>query len=206
MLLGTESICVSNSFINWKRTLTRALVHCHNLIHEDHDMMAAFNVSSLGDWGYPETTHFIDPMEEKYRAKDFKNEDYDDRDGDFEEEHVQKKLEDFYRMDAYSHVDTVEKALVDYWNNGGPKQTTLSTVVISSTTSATAISSSQATAAASSSTAATSTATAAASTTKAPTATSTKKSDDDDKKTTTKAPTATSTKKSDDDKKTTTKK
>jgi bilirubin oxidase len=168
------------------------LVHCHNLIHEDHDMMAAFNVSSLGDWGYPETTHFIDPMEEKYRAKDFKNEDYEKKDGDFEEEHVQKKLEEFYMMDAYSHVDTVEKALVDYWNNGGPKKTTLSTVVISSTTSTAAASSSQATA--------------AASTTKALAATSTNKSDDD-KKTTTKAPVATSTKKSDDDdKKTTTKK
>lgn len=170
------------------------LVHCHNLIHEDHDMMAAFNVSSLGDWGYPETTHFIDPMEEKYRAKDFKNEDFDEKDGDFEAEHVQKKLEDFYMMDAYSHVDTVEKALVDYWNNGGPKKTTLSTVVVSSTTSTAAAASSS------------SQATTAASTTNAPAVTSTKKSDDDKKTTTTKAPTATSTKKSDDDKKTTTKK
>jgi len=166
--------------------LTRRLVHCHNLIHEDHDMMAAFNVSSLGDWGYPETTHFIDPMEEKYRAKDFKKEDYDDRDGDFEEEHVQKKLEEFYMMDAYSHVDAVEKALVDYWNNGGPKKTTLSTIVVSSTTSAAATSSSQAIVVASSTKAATSTTKAATSTTKAPTATSTKKNDDDDKKTTTK--------------------
>ena len=32
------------------------MFHCHNLIHEDHDMMAAFNVTSLADFGYPETS------------------------------------------------------------------------------------------------------------------------------------------------------
>jgi bilirubin oxidase len=45
------------------------MFHCHNLIHEDHDMMAAFNVTALKDLGYDEKTHFIDPMEPQYRAK-----------------------------------------------------------------------------------------------------------------------------------------
>ena len=31
-------------------------------------MLAAFNVTALQDFGYPETTRFIDPMESRYRA------------------------------------------------------------------------------------------------------------------------------------------
>jgi bilirubin oxidase len=182
VLLGTsETVRVIARYAPWDGVY---MFHCHNLIHEDHDMMAAFNVSSLGDWGYPETTHFIDPMEDKYRAKSFKKEDYEQRGGDFGDNQVQKKLFDFYMMDAYSHADSVEEALVDYWANGGPKKTTLSTVVVSSTTQA-AAASSQALVAASSTNAATPTTKSAASTTKAPVTTSTKKSDDD-KKTTTK--------------------
>ncbi|KAK4183512.1 putative bilirubin oxidase precursor [Podospora australis] len=44
------------------------MFHCHNLIHEDHDMMAAFNVTALPDFGYPETA-FRDPMESRWRAE-----------------------------------------------------------------------------------------------------------------------------------------
>jgi len=39
------------------------MFHCHNLIHEDHDMMAAFNVTSLENYGYTDKTKFLDPME-----------------------------------------------------------------------------------------------------------------------------------------------
>ena len=38
------------------------MFHCHNLIHEDHEMMAAFNVTHLEDFGYDEKTYFIDPV------------------------------------------------------------------------------------------------------------------------------------------------
>ncbi|ORY59204.1 Cupredoxin [Pseudomassariella vexata] len=44
------------------------MFHCHNLIHEDHKMMATFNVSYIADLGYDET-HYIDPMEPRWRAK-----------------------------------------------------------------------------------------------------------------------------------------
>lgn len=45
--------------------------HCHNLVHEDHDMMAAFNVShvDLGAYGYPDTVKFDDPMEQQFQQK-----------------------------------------------------------------------------------------------------------------------------------------
>ncbi|KAF1840560.1 uncharacterized protein K460DRAFT_381331 [Cucurbitaria berberidis CBS 394.84] len=96
------------------------MFHCHNLIHEDHDMMAAFNVSSLGDWGYPETTRFIDPMEQKYRSKDIN--DHDD-----ELEHIYEKCAEFEAMEAYTDPEKMEDALVSYWVNGGLKPTTLAT-------------------------------------------------------------------------------
>lgn len=123
------------------------MFHCHNLIHEDHDMMAAFNVTSLADWGYPETTKFIDPMEEKYLSKD-------ENDRDFEPEHIQERLYDFYMMDAYDDPEGLEKALESYWANGPPK-TTLATSTQAGATSAARVASSAIT--------------------KAPTATTTKK-------------------------------
>jgi bilirubin oxidase len=47
------------------------MFHCHNLVHEDHDMMAAFNVSQidLTDFGYPQNVSFIDPMTTQFQAK-----------------------------------------------------------------------------------------------------------------------------------------
>ena len=117
VLLGTsETVRVIARYAPWDGVY---MFHCHNLIHEDHDMMAAFNVSSLSDFGYPETTKFIDPMEQRWRSKD-----YDD--SAFTEQGVQQRLYDFYMLDAYEHVNDVEKALESYYANGPPK-TTLAT-------------------------------------------------------------------------------
>lgn len=44
------------------------MFHCHNLVHEDHEMMAAFNVTALADIGYNGTS-FVDPMDPKYRSR-----------------------------------------------------------------------------------------------------------------------------------------
>lgn len=107
------------------------MFHCHNLIHEDHDMMAAFNVTSLSDWGYPETTKFIDPMEDKYRSKAESTD-------DFKESNIMDKMAKFELMEAYSDVSKLEDALESYRVNGAPPKTTLSTVVLSSTSSAAA--------------------------------------------------------------------
>ena len=108
------------------------MFHCHNLIHEDHDMMAAFDVQSLKDWGYDERTKFLDPMEDKYRSK---NED------DSEHDKIKDTLKKFMEMEAYNDVDKLQKALEDYYRL--PK-TTLSTVTVSSTASVSSTSSSAA--------------------------------------------------------------
>jgi bilirubin oxidase len=90
------------------------MFHCHNLVHEDHDMMAAFNVTSLKDFGYPETTQFIDPMEQRWRSRAINAND-DTRAA------IMKKLWEFDSLNAYKDPEKVEEALVDYWKNGPKK-------------------------------------------------------------------------------------
>jgi bilirubin oxidase len=55
-----EKVTVLAQYAPWDGVY---MFHCHNLIHEDHDMMGAFNVSSLSNWGYTDKTYFLDPME-----------------------------------------------------------------------------------------------------------------------------------------------
>ncbi|KAI4627053.1 uncharacterized protein J4E87_004395 [Alternaria ethzedia] len=70
------------------------MFHCHNLVHEDHDMMVAFNVTNLEKWGYDNSTMFIDPMEPKFRPKNID-------DADYTEEAIRDKLDWFYSLNAY---------------------------------------------------------------------------------------------------------
>ncbi|KAF2200190.1 hypothetical protein GQ43DRAFT_374394 [Delitschia confertaspora ATCC 74209] len=143
VLLGTsETVQVIARYAPWDGVY---MFHCHNLIHEDHDMMAAFNTTSLTNWGYPETTKFIDPMEDKYRSKDYSS-------SDSEEKNVQARLAWFYQLDAYKDVEKIEEALESYWKDGGPlvSKTTLSSSVKASSTAARVTTSSKAASATSS--------------------------------------------------------
>ena len=79
-------------------------------------MLAAFNVTALADFGYNETTRFIDPMDPQYRAVSFSDDDYGKRNGPFSESEIRKKLDWFVKLDAYNKVDEVEKALAEYWS------------------------------------------------------------------------------------------
>lgn len=79
-------------------------------------MLAAFNVTALSDFGYTETTRFIDPMEPRYRAVSFDDKEYSGRKGPFSEIEIKKKLDFFIKLDAYNKVDEVEKALAEYWS------------------------------------------------------------------------------------------
>lgn len=102
-------------------------------------MLAAFNVTALADFGYPETTHFIDPMEQRYRASDFSESDFQSRSGVFSEQSIKDKLNFFIGLEAYSKVDEVESALADYWSthtSGSVATSTSKGVVGSGTTSA----------------------------------------------------------------------
>ena len=107
-------------------------------------MLAAFNVTALSDFGYNETTRFIDPMEPRYRPVSFSDTDYQNRAGPFSEQSIKNKLDFFIKLDAYSKVDEVEEALAEYWStHTGPaigsatKATSSKTEDKSKTTSAT---------------------------------------------------------------------
>lgn len=91
------------------------MFHCHNLIHEDHDMMAAFNVTALTNWGYNDTTTFLDPMEPQFRAKAFGAGDFQARTGAFSDEAIAEAVKVLAEDDPYSHVADVNDALDNYW-------------------------------------------------------------------------------------------
>lgn len=93
-----------------KDLMVRNRFHCHNLIHEDHDMMGAFNVTVLENFGYSETTKFIDPMETRWRAKPYT--------GSNMAEIASTTLPFFSSLDAYASVAQVEAALDAFHSNG----------------------------------------------------------------------------------------
>jgi bilirubin oxidase len=98
-----EEVTVLAKYAPWAGTY---MFHCHNLIHEDHDMMAVFNVTRLPDWGYPENLSLMDPMEPRFRAKDYRGTDIRAlRD---------EVLPTFAKLRAYGDVDEVLEELEEY--------------------------------------------------------------------------------------------
>ncbi|KKA30415.1 hypothetical protein TD95_004581 [Thielaviopsis punctulata] len=60
-----ESVQVRAVFGPWPGVY---MFHCHNLVHEDHAMLVAFNVTLLGEYGYHDLT-FCDPTEEEWAPR-----------------------------------------------------------------------------------------------------------------------------------------
>ncbi|KAI8177237.1 Bilirubin oxidase [Colletotrichum sp. SAR 10_65] len=108
-----ESVLVEAHYAPWDGVY---MFHCHNLIHEDSDMMAAFNVTTLPDWGYNETT-FIDPMEDRWRAKPYVMADLRTRAGPFSDSAIEESIQFMANTEAYSKVDEVNDALEQYWSS-----------------------------------------------------------------------------------------
>lgn len=116
-----ETVTVEAHYAPWDGVY---MFHCHNLIHEDHEMMAAFNVSVLEDLGYDET-HYIDPMEERWRAKQVSVE-------AFEDGKVEARVKEMAGLRPYDKVEEVERVLEEYWET----KTKAGVVVPATTTSA----------------------------------------------------------------------
>ena len=113
-----ETVTVEAHYAPWDGVY---MFHCHNLIHEDHEMMAAFNVTALADFGYNET-HYIDPMEARWRSRPIVA-------ADFEDDAVKQRVEMYASFDPYSKVTEVEAKLEEYWSTktaGGVTPTTTS--------------------------------------------------------------------------------
>jgi bilirubin oxidase len=95
------------------------MFHCHNLIHEDHDMMAAFNVTKLANFGYNETTDFSDPMDPRFRAKPYTRANVINRTGPFSDAAITATVQNLANLQPYSELTKVEQALTDYWTKNG---------------------------------------------------------------------------------------
>ncbi|KLU83867.1 hypothetical protein MAPG_02917 [Magnaporthiopsis poae ATCC 64411] len=70
-LARRERVLIEAHFEPWDGLY---MFHCHNLLHEDHDMMAAFNVTSLPDFAFDKNSsnaRFLDPMDPLWRARPY---------------------------------------------------------------------------------------------------------------------------------------
>jgi len=129
-----EEVEVVANFAPWSGVY---MFHCHNLVHEDHDMMAAFNVSQvdLSTFGYPEKVSFNDPMAPLFRAKSYSGTDM----GQIHD----VLLPYFQNLDAYPDAASVEKALDDYYahppSSSAPSSTATAPSTLVTTTSSASI-------------------------------------------------------------------
>lgn len=135
---GTVCTC-STAIILFTRFVPLQTMEGESILTQvkDHEMMAAFNVSYLEDLNYPETTRFIDPMEPRYRAVPFVEEDYRLRTGPFTNASITDKCTFFESLKGYSGAAGAEEALVAYWNTHTTSTTALATTALATTALAT---------------------------------------------------------------------
>ncbi|KAK1757942.1 bilirubin oxidase [Echria macrotheca] len=99
-----ETVRVEAHYAPWDGVY---MFHCHNLIHEDHEMMAAFNVTKLLDLGYNETD-FRDPMESRWRAEPVTA-------AKFTHAAITEQVQFMASLQPYNNVAEVQDVLDDYW-------------------------------------------------------------------------------------------
>ena len=80
------------------------MFHCHNLIHEDNDMMAAFNVTVLPDYGY-NSTSLADPMQAQFRAKPYVDNDVEVRENAFSADEIEAQIQLMASYQPYDNPD-----------------------------------------------------------------------------------------------------
>lgn len=110
-----EEVLVEAHYAPWNGVY---MFHCHNLIHEDGDMMAAFNVTQLRDLGYTETTNFADPVDPRWSARSFVQADWTAKSGPFTAGSVSTRIQEIARQQPYSEQPQVEAALAAAWADG----------------------------------------------------------------------------------------
>ncbi|KAK8117907.1 uncharacterized protein PG998_006188 [Apiospora kogelbergensis] len=109
-----ETVLVEAHYRPWDGVY---MFHCHNLIHEDHDMMAAFNVTALEakELGYNQTTDFADPMDPRWRARPYDRADFTARSDIFSEEEIRDTVTRMALEQPYSEREKIEAAVAKYW-------------------------------------------------------------------------------------------
>lgn len=106
ILNARETVQVLAKYAPWDGLY---MFHCHNLVHEDGEMMAAFNVTALDNFGYSETTRFLDPADSRWAAKNYTSTDLSVVES--------VTLPAFSALKAYSDIDGLLTALDDYYSS-----------------------------------------------------------------------------------------
>jgi bilirubin oxidase len=86
------------------------MFHCHNLIHEDNDMMAVFNVTAMEEKGYTQED-FEDPMNPKWRAVSYARSDFTARSGSFSEDSITARIMEMAAEEPYNRIDEIREDL-----------------------------------------------------------------------------------------------
>ncbi|ELQ38081.1 bilirubin oxidase [Pyricularia oryzae Y34] len=111
-LARNEKVLVEAHYAPWDGVY---MFHCHNLIHEDNDMMAVFNVTSLPDFGYGDSARFVDPMQPEFRAKSYSADEMSARAGSFTPQAIDNQLRSLAEANPYPDPEGVKAALQQYW-------------------------------------------------------------------------------------------
>jgi bilirubin oxidase len=114
-----ETVLVEAHYAPWDGVY---MFHCHNLIHEDHDMMAAFDVTQLDNFGYNETTDFHDPEDTRWSARPFDSVEFSSKSGIFSEESIREKVNTLALEQPYSELKEVTAALDTYYKTNAKRQ------------------------------------------------------------------------------------
>lgn len=98
------------------------MFHCHNLVHEDHEMMAAFNVTLLEELGYDfeSTQGYDNPDGSEFSAVDFSSE-------AFEDNAKHSVVRSFGSLNAYQPVTSLIAAQSSYYAANGNQRKSSST-------------------------------------------------------------------------------
>ena len=90
------------------------MFHCHNLIHEDHAMMDAFNVTALTGLGYEfdEVQSLNDPEDTRFAAQDYSDE-------AFTPDAVSSAVLSLASMAAYVPATKLQAALASHYATAG---------------------------------------------------------------------------------------
>ncbi|KAI6379790.1 hypothetical protein MCOR25_001921 [Pyricularia grisea] len=111
-LARNERVLVEAHYAPWDGVY---MFHCHNLVHEDNDMMAVFNVTSLPDFGYDNSGRFVDPMQPEFRAQSYNKDEMGARSGSFAAQAIESKMRYLAEANPYPDPEGVESALTQYW-------------------------------------------------------------------------------------------
>jgi bilirubin oxidase len=99
------------------------MFHCHNLVHEDHEMMAAFNVTLLEELGYDfeSTQGYDNPDGTEFSAADFSADVYED-------DAKHSAVRSLGSLNAYQPATSLIAAQSSYYAALGNEQGSSSTV------------------------------------------------------------------------------